>query len=421
MSQGPGEAEIPEAASQSRLRRARELLTHAPVIDGHNDLPWAMRKAADYDLEAVDLGEGAAQFHTDLPRLRRGGVGGQFWSVYVPAELSGDEAVAATLEQIDFVFQLVAAYPERLQLATTADEIRAATAGGRVAALMGAEGGHSINCSLGTLRTLFRLGVRYMTLTHSRNVPWADSATDSPSCQGLSPFGRDVVWEMQRLGMLVDLSHVSEPVMIQALEVAEAPVIFSHSSARALCPHPRDVPDHVLQALARNGGVCMVTFVSQFISRDYYEWAEALTAAGPEPASDQERRAFELSWSRDHPAPAVTVADVADHIDHVRQVAGLAHVGLGGDFDGTTSLPQGLEDVSGYPNLFAELLDRGWSPADCAQLAQGNLLRALSEAEAAARAWRSTRRPSRARYHPGAEAGEVQPTGIDRHTTVAKV
>jgi membrane dipeptidase len=383
------------------IQAARDLLSRSPVIDGHNDLAWALREADARDLDRTDLAGPVEFTHTDIPRLARGGVGGQFWSVYVPAELQGEAAVATTLEQVDLVHEIVRRYPGALELALTAADVERITAAGRVASLLGAEGGHSIGCSMGVLRALYALGVRYLTLTHNRNVPWADSATDEPAAGGLTGFGREVVREMQRIGMLVDLSHVSAATMRDALEVAAAPVIFSHSCARALCDHPRNVPDEILAALPGNGGVCMVNFVPGFVSQACRDWDLELEA-------ELERRGLDRrvvgNWKQlraeraaVHPMPAATLAQVADHVEHVREVAGGSHVGLGGDFDGTSQLPEGLTDVSSYPALIAELLGRGWSEADCAALAGGNILRVLREAEAAAGAISARRGPSLAR------------------------
>jgi membrane dipeptidase len=367
---------------------ARALLGSVPLIDGHNDLPWALREAGRADFRGADLARPVSFTHTDLPRIAAGGLSGQFWSVYVPAELAGEAAVAATLEQIDLVHRMIAAYPGRLRLALTADGVDKAVAAGRVASLIGAEGGHSIACSLGVLRMLYALGVRYLTLTHNASLPWADAANDVPRAGGLTAFGREVVREMQRLGMLVDLSHVSPGTMRDALAVARAPVIFSHSSARALVDHPRNVPDDVLATLAAQDGVCMVTFVPGFVSPAVWEWEQGVIAdlkgRGLNPWDLGMRAAWRERAAAD-PPPRATVADVAAHVEHVREVAGIAHVGLGGDFDGGVDMPDGLADVSGYPALFAELRHRGWSEADCAQLAGGNILRVLREAEAAAR------------------------------------
>ncbi len=361
--------------------RARDLLRRFPLIDGHNDLPWALRGRTG----AVDLAEPVAGTHTDLPRLAAGGVGAQFWSVFVPASIPGDAAVTTVLEQIDLTRRMIAAYPRALELALTAADVERIFAAGRVASLLGAEGGHCIAGSLGVLRMLYALGVRYMTLTHNVNVGWADSATDTPAAGGLTDFGRDVVREMQRLGMLVDLSHVSPDTMHAALDVAAAPVIFSHSSARAVCDNPRNVPDEVLARLPGNGGVCMVTFVPGFVSQECADWLAGLKAEavrrGLDPKNLSELFSVKPDWEAAHPLPEATLAQVADHVEHVRRVAGVEHVGLGGDFDGTPDVTVGLEDVSAYPALFAELLARGWTEADCAALAGGNLLRALRAAE----------------------------------------
>ncbi|GAA3146552.1 dipeptidase [Streptomyces echinatus] len=380
------------------LDEARALLREFPVVDGHNDLPWALRKHAGYDLDALDIaGDQREHLHTDLPRLREGGVGAQYWSVYVPAEQP--EPVAATLEQIDCVRRMLDRYPARLAPALTAADMEAARRDGRVASLMGAEGGHSIANSLGTLRGLYALGVRYMTLTHNSNVDWADSATDEPNTGGLSAFGREVVREMNRLGMLVDLSHVAATTMRDALDAASAPVIFSHSSARAVCDHPRNVPDDVLERLPANGGVAMVTFVPKFVLQAAVEWtaaadenmrAHGLHHLDTSPEAMKIHRAFEER----SPRPVATVSTVADHLDHMREVAGIDHLGIGGDYDGTAFTPDGLNDVSGYPNLLAELLDRGWSKADLAKLTWQNAVRVLGAAEDVARDLRATRAPS---------------------------
>ena len=360
---------------------ARDLLRRFPLIDGHNDLPWALRDRA----APVDLAEPVAGTHTDLPRLAAGGVGAQFWSVFVPASIPGDGAVTTVLEQIDLARRMIAAYPAALELALTAADVERIFAAGRLASLLGAEGGHCIASSLGVLRMLYELGVRYMTLTHNVNVGWADSATDTPAAGGLTDFGRDVVREMQRLGMLVDLSHISVSTMNDALDLAQAPVIFSHSSARALCDSPRNVPDEVLERLRVNGGVCMVTFVPAFVSQECADWFAGLkdftASKGLDSRSFTDIRTVEPEWTAAHPAPRATLSQVADHIEHVRSVAGIEHVGIGGDFDGTTEVTEGLEDVSTYPALLAELLRRGWSEPDCRALAGGNLLRVLRAAE----------------------------------------
>jgi membrane dipeptidase len=364
---------------------ARELLSRRPLVDGHNDLPWAIRDEFGGDPVRARLAGPVPRTQTDLPRLAAGGVGAQFWSVYVPATLAGATAVTAVLEQIDLTHRMIEAYPDRLELALTAADVERIAATGKVASLLGAEGGHSINSSLGVLRSLYALGVRYLTLTHNNNVGWADSATDQPQAGGLTDFGREVVQEMQRLGMLVDLSHVAASTMRDALDVAQGPVIFSHSSARALCDHPRNVPDDVLGRLAGNGGVCMVTFVPAFVSPDCAQWQIGLFAELERRGLDRrDISAWEAvvpEYERAHPVPEATLTQVADHVEHVRSVAGLAHVGLGGDYDGSAGMPTGLADVSCYPALFAELLDRGWTEDECAALAGGNILRVLRDAE----------------------------------------
>ena len=367
--------------------RARALLAAHPIIDGHNDLAWAVREHAGYDLGAYPLDVEQSATDTDLVRLRAGGVGGQFWSVYVPTQL-GAGAVTATLEQIDFVLRMIARYPDRLRLALSAADVDAAFAEGRIASLMGAEGGHSIDGSLAVLRTLDALGVRYLTLTHNSNVPWADSATDVPAAGGLTDFGRDVVAELNRLGMLVDLSHTAPTTMNDALDASTAPVIFSHSSARAVVDHPRNVPDDVLVRLAGNGGVCMVTFVPQFVSSECAEWdlalAAAMTGRGEDPGDWAAHQAATARRAVTDPPPVATIAQVADHVARVRAVAGGERVGLGGDFDGCEPMPAGLTDVTGYPALVEELLDRRWSDADLAALANGNIRRVLHDAETVA-------------------------------------
>jgi membrane dipeptidase len=383
------------------IAAARALLDRYPLIDGHNDLAWALREAGRMDTAKTDIAAPVEFTHTDLPRLAAGGVGAQFWSVYVPAELQGEAAVTATLEQIDLIRQLVVRYPGALELALTADDIRRITADGKLASLMGAEGGHSIASSLGALRSLYQLGVRYMTLTHNLNLPWADSATDTAAVGGLTEFGREVVREMQRLGMLVDLSHVAATTMSDALDVAEAPVIFSHSSARAVCDHPRNVPDAILARLSGNGGVCMITFVPSFVSQACRDWqlelADEMRRRGLDDRNISARKQLRKDWLIDHPQPTATLEDVVAHAEHVREVAGIDHIGVGGDYDGVDRLPEGLEDVSCYPALIAALLDRGWSDEDCGKLANRNLVRVLGDAEAAARLIQAKRPASAAR------------------------
>ena len=367
------------------LSLTRAMLSRFPLIDGHNDLPWEIREKFHLDPVEAGLTGRVPGTHTDIPRLVEGGIGGQFWSVYVPASLAGDAAVTAVFEQVDVVHRMIAAYRNRFQLALTADDVEAAFKAGKIGSLLGAEGGHSINNSLGVLRSLYALGVRYLTLTHNDNVGWADSATDDPDCGGLSDFGRDVVREMQRLGMLVDLSHVAATTMNDALDAARAPVIFSHSSARALTDNPRNVPDDVLTRLAANGGVCMVAFVPFFVSQECTDWLAGLKAfaAGRGLDPDNLSQVFGVmpDWEKDHRMPQATIAQVADHIEHVREVAGVDHVGIGADYDGSPSMPLGLGDVARYPALFHELQRRRWSEADLRSLAGANILRTLRDAE----------------------------------------
>jgi membrane dipeptidase len=374
--------------TSGELARATALLDSVILADGHNDLPWELRDTSGPNpVEAVagtDLTVRQPHLHTDFPKLAEGKLGMQFWSVYVPCGFEGDSAVTAVLEQIEVVHQMIERYPDKLALATTADEVEAAYNSGRIASLLGAEGGHSIAESLGVLRILRRLGVRYMTLTHNYNTPWADSATDEPASGGLSEFGRDVVREMNRIGMLVDLSHVAATTMRDALDTSVAPVIFSHSSCRAVNDHPRNIPDDVLERLAGNGGVAMVTFVPAFVSPAVSAWDEKLKAAMAADGQDylrlDLRGKFAENWNG--PAkPESTVDDVVAHVEHAREVAGIDHIGLGGDYDGVGALPTGLEDVSKYPVLFAALLARGWSEADCAKLAGQNTLRELRDAD----------------------------------------
>jgi membrane dipeptidase len=366
------------------------------VLDGHNDVAWAIRRMVESGLSEPDLAVHQDGLHTDVPRLRAGGVAAQFFSVYVPGTLATGDAVLATLEQIDRVRRIVAAHPDVFAPARTAAQVRQVMASGRIAALLGAEGGHSIGGSLGVLRMLAELGLGYLTLTHNQNVGWADAATDVPDCGGLSDFGAQVVRELNRLAVLVDLSHVAETTMQAALDVSAAPVLFSHSSCRALTGHPRNVPDAVLDRLAGNGGVVMITFVPQFVSQACadHEAAEEVFRAeqgiadhplhGSRPP-DPEQAAALSAWRAAHPAPRATLAQVADHVEHARDRAGVRHIGLGGDFDGVAELPDGLADVSCYPALFAELADRGWREADLTALGTGNVLRVLDRAEQVAR------------------------------------
>jgi membrane dipeptidase len=372
--------------SPPELEHARRLLAEAVLFDGHNDLPWAIRtdKKAPGDLTAYDLRRATAG-QTDLPRLRQGGLGAQFWSVYIPGEGAGGW-VRTQLEQIDLMRRVIARYPDALQLAGTAREIRAAKKAGRIGSMLGIEGGHAIESSLGVLRAYYDLGVRYMTLTHNTNTDWADSAADRPPRHhGLSPFGEQVVLEMNRLGMLVDLSHTSEETMEDALRVSRAPVIFSHSSARGVCDVPRNVPDSILKKLPHNGGVVMISFVAGFtdpeVAKVLQPLFEEFNRRARDVRSDAERnKLFEELRARVK-VPVTSIAKVADQIEYVRRVAGVRHIGIGADFDGNSEWPEGLSDVSMYPNLFAELIRRGWSDADLKLLAGENLLRALEQAE----------------------------------------
>ena len=378
------------APDPALVERARRLLDQVPLVDGHNDLPWEYRKRAKNQFDKIDLRSDTSKLdpplHTDIPRLRRGGVGAQFWSVYVPVAISGAEAVQTVMEQIDDVHRLAERYPDTFEVARTADDVVRIHKAGRIASLVGMEGGHSIHNSLATLRQLYEAGARYMTITHSTNTDWADSATDAPKHGGLTRFGEEVIREMNRLGMLVDLSHVSAEAMKDAIAVSQAPVIFSHSSMRALNAHPRNVPDDVLPLLAKNGGVVMVTFVPSFISEDLRNWiaseeAEKARLKSIHPG-DPDRAKRELEdWHKAHPAPKATLAQVADHVDHARKVAGIDHVGIGSDFDGIVRVPVGLEGVDDYPALLAELMRRGWTDEDIKKLAGLNALRVLREAE----------------------------------------
>ena len=371
--------------------RVRTVLADAPVIDGHNDLPWEMRARVAYNMDDIDLALDQTEIglHTDLARMRAGGMGAQFWSVYVSDKLSGDDAVSATLEQIDFVHQLVARYPDRLGIAYTADEVEAIYRSGRIASLIGVEGGHSINNSMGTLRALHALGARYLTLTHVHNTAWADSATDEPAVGGLSPFGHEVVRECNRLGVMVDLSHVAPSTMHAALDTSTAPAFFSHSSARAVCDSPRNVPDDVLARVRETNGVVMVTFVPGFLNEECRHWMLEFMAAEGTMTPDTRS-----TWIREHPQPPCGIGDVADHIEYVRDVAGVDAVGIGSDFDGVPSLPTGLGGVQAFPALLEELVNRGWSDPDLAKLTWRNALRVLRATE---QAKRPAGRPSLAR------------------------
>jgi membrane dipeptidase len=398
--------------------RVDHVLANTPLIDGHNDLPWEIRQrfgnAAGVDLSVStahlppkrEAGEIAAQLMTDIPRLHKGHVGAQFWSVWIPPAVVGPAAVKMTMEQIDIVKTMVARYPKDLQMAYSADDIMGAFKTGRVASLIGIEGGHQIDDSLPVLRQMFVLGARYMTLTHTLDNDWADSATDAPKHHGLTPFGRTVVHEMNRLGMLVDLSHVSPDTMRDALKTAAAPVMFSHSGARALDDHPRDVPDDVLKMVARNHGIVMATFATAYVSPARNQWEADRAAeqtrfnappyAGLYIGQPERARAALAAWDRQHPKPVVTLAMVADHIEHIRDVAGIDSVGIGSDFDGIPDTPTGLESVEKYPALLKELARRGWSDEDLAKLAGGNMLRVMRAAGAVAARLQASEPPSAA-------------------------
>lgn len=387
---------VSSASAQSPEQVAQAVLAENPVIDGHNDAPEQIADRFDSDFSQFDfrntvptMGTGSKPMHTDIVRLRQGRVGGQFWSVWIDPELPEFEAVHRVIEQIDIVHRLVAQYPDDLQLALTAADVEAAQKQGRIASLIGMEGGHSIGNSLAVLRQTYALGARYMTLTHWKTLDWADSATDAPKSDGLSAFGGSVVEEMNRLGMIVDLSHVSEAAMNDALDATMAPVIFSHSSANAVTRHPRNVPDAVLQRLRDNGGVVMVTFVPSYVSADNRDWdaaqkAEQARAAALFPGNAEAQASHLEGWKKGNPMPPVTAKDIADHIDHIRSVAGIDHIGIGGDYDGISFTPDDLADVSAYPVLFAELARRGYSPADLAKIARGNILRVMRGVESTA-------------------------------------
>ena len=379
-----------QAPTRAELARVDRILRNTPLIDGHNDLPWEIKSAHNNDLAAVDLNSDTRQLtpplHTDIPRLRQGRLGAQFWSVYVPAALRGLDATRATFEQIDLTRRMIARYPRAFEFADSADDIMRIHRARRIASMFGMEGGEAINNNLALLREFRAAGVLYMTLTHSTTNDWVDSATDAPRHGGLSPFGEDVVREMNRIGMLVDLSHVSADAMRDALRVSTAPVIFSHSSAFAITPHPRNVPDDVLRLVHENGGVVMVNFYPGFTSSEVWQWSsrraaeearlKALNSGNPAAVSEGL-----VAWAGANPRPEIDLSVIADHIEHIAEVAGHDNVGIGSDFDGVPFLPQRLDGVEDYPTLFVELARRGWSDADMAKLAGGNLLRALRRAE----------------------------------------
>jgi membrane dipeptidase len=402
-------------AAQDIAARVARVLEQTPLIDGHNDLPWEIRARYGSDLTKFDLRAdtsklpllgGDAPLMTDIPRLRAGHVGGQFWSVFVPTSVKGADAVEMTIEQIDLVHRMAQRYPDDLEMAYTAADVLRIHRAGRIASLIGIEGGHQIDNSLAVLRQMYALGARYMTLTHTSNTAWADSATDDPVHHGLTRFGRAVVHEMNRLGMLVDLSHVSADTMKAALATSAAPVIFSHSSARALVDHPRDVPDDVLALVAKNRGVVMANFYPGYVSQARANWeadhAAEITRYNAPPyaglyvGQPERAKAALAAWEKAHPAPQVTIAMVADHIEHIRRIAGVDCVGLGSDFDGIPATPVGLDGVDKFPAVLEELARRGWSDADLAKLAGSNVLRVLAEAEAVAKQLQAKEEPSNA-------------------------
>jgi len=374
--------------SDELLMKAKEIHRHVPLVDGHNDLPWVIRMNRG-DFEKYDIALRLSRGQTDIPRLREGGVGGQFWSVWVPTSLQGTEAVKTTLEQIGTVYRMIEVYPDAFELALSADDIERIFRKGKIASLIGMEGGHSIDSSLTALRGFYYAGARYMTLTHSKNTPWADSATDEPRLGGLDEFGEKVVLEMNRLGMLVDLSHVSPDTMMDALKVSKAPVIFSHSGARAVCDHPRNVPDEVLRELKKNGGIVMVVILADYVSPEIPRWQTNLNSIqkqlqekypkDPDKVQDELKR-----WMETNPKPKATLSQVADHIDHIRKVAGIEHISIGSDFDGGGGV-DGLEDVSKFPYLTAELLRRGYTEEEIKKILGLNLIRVMREAEKVAK------------------------------------
>jgi membrane dipeptidase len=401
------------AADADYQARVTQVLKQTPLIDGHNDLPWEIRVRFKGRLAAIDLTSDTskiapppdqAALMTDIPRLRAGLVGGQFWSVWAPVNIKGPEAVQTTLEQIDLVKRMAARYPATFEIAYTAADVRRIHKSGKIASLIGIEGGHQINDSLAVLRQMYDLGARYMTLTHIHNTDWADSATDAPAHHGLTAFGTEVIREMNRLGMLIDLSHVSPEAMQAALAASEAPIMFSHSSARAIVDHPRNVPDEVLRLVAKNGGVVMVNFFPAYVSAARNQW-EADRAAemarynsppydGLYIGQPERAKAALARWESEHPKPVTTLSEVADHIDHVRQVAGVDHVGLGSDFDGIPDAPRGLEAVDRYPALLIELMRRGWTDGEIAKVAGENVLRVMAAAERVAAKLRAANPPS---------------------------
>jgi membrane dipeptidase len=417
----------PDQGGQEIALRVSKLLTRVPLIDGHNDLPWEIRDRFDSDLDRVDLSTNLGRTHseaaaedqlplmTDIPRLRAGHVGAQFWSVYIPVSVTGAAAIKMTIEQIDLVKRMTQRYPADLAMAYTAADVVRIHKSGKVASLIGIEGGHQIDNSLATLRQMYDLGARYMTLTHSSNTEWADSATDNPAHGGLTEFGRTVVREMNRVGMIVDLSHVSSDTMKAALQTSAAPVMFSHSSARAIVDHPRNVSDEILALVAKNRGVVMVNFFPGYISDAFNNWYDDRSAEGTRlnapPLSGryigqpERAKAAMAEWERTHPAPTVTIAEVADHIEHVRRIAGVDYVGLGSDFDGIPMAPKDLDGVDKFPLVIEELARRGWSDQELAKVAGENMLRVMREVEQVSARLRAAEQPSNARIEPPGQGG----------------
>ena len=395
-------AQVTTEPDEERLQQATDILERVPLFDGHNDAPYQYRNRVGYkfgELDFYDTMQLENPMHTDIPRLKEGRVGAQWWSVYVPADIPEDEAVKRTMEQIDFVYRMAERYPDEFEMAYTADDVERIFDDGKIASLMGMEGGHSIANSLAVLRSFHRLGARYMTITHSRTLDWADAAGDEPQHDGLTEFGEEVIREMNRLGMMVDLSHVTPATMKDAIRVSEAPVMFSHSNARAISGHPRNVPDDVLRMLPEEDGIVMVTFVESFTSEELRQWyaerngyrekIESLYQGQPDTVETMVEK-----WISENEMPKSTLEQVADHIDHIRDQIGVDYIGIGGDYDGVSSLPLGLEDVSTYPALFAELLDRGYTEGELEKIAGLNMLRVLRGAEDVSERLRSEREPS---------------------------
>jgi len=395
-------AQMTADSEEERRQQAIEILERVPLFDGHNDAPYQYRNRVGYkfgELDFYDTTQLENPMHTDIPRLKEGRVGAQWWSVYVPAGIPEDEAVKRTMEQIDFVYRMAERYPDEFEMAFTADDVERIFDEGKIASLIGMEGGHSIANSLAVLRSFHRLGARYMTITHSRTLDWADAAGDEPQHEGLSEFGEEVIREMNHLGMMVDLSHVTPATMKDAIEVSEAPVMFSHSNARAISGHPRNVPDEVLRMLPEEDGLVMVTFVESFTSEELRQWyaerngyrskIESLYGGQPDKIDEM----MEI-WIESNEMPKSTLEQVADHIDHIKDVVGVDYIGIGGDYDGVSSLPLGLEDVSTYPALFAELLSRGYTEEELEKIAGLNMLRVMRGMEDVAERLRSERDPS---------------------------